>query len=454
MHRHLLSSSAITALRCIGSGGRACAASFLRDQRGSVASLIGLSIVPVALALGLAVDGGLAYSAQNKLQSAVDSAALAAVRVATDDDADVNADARMFFDVNYPADTLGGRVTRFSPDFDDESGEITIEAEVEIPTAFMRIAGLPTVTVAASTAAQRQENGIELAMVLDTTGSMGFADPGGGTKIDALKRAANTLLDTIYGEEETLDDVSVSVVPYTTAVNIGTNRTDLLTGFDASSFGSAGWRGCVEARDGTRDRDDTPPSTERFVAYQFPSSDPNFLCTENTILPLTAEKSIVAGHINNLIAFGGTINNIGLSWGWRTISPLWRGVFGGNNAPVDYDDETIDKAIIFMTDGETALQGVAYSAYGRLNERRLGTQNRNRAEDEIDRRMIESCNLAKAEGIQIFTIMFALNDAQVEQNFRTCATSADHFFDAPDGDALEAAFKDIAGQLTSLRLTQ
>jgi Flp pilus assembly protein TadG len=454
MLRHLLSSSAITALHRIGSDSRESANAILGDQRGSVASLIGLSIIPVALALGLAVDGGLAYSAQNKLQGAVDSAALAAARVAGDDDADVNADARMFFEANYPDDIFGGRVTRFNPDFDDESGEIVIDAEVEIPTAFMRIAGLSTVTVSASSAAQRQENGIELAMVLDTTGSMGFADPGGGTKIDALKRAANTLLDTIYGEEELLDDVSVSVVPYTTAVNIGSDRTDLLTGFDASAFGGAGWGGCVEARGGNRDRDDTPPSTERFVAYQFPGGNPNFLCTENTILPLTAEKSIVSGHINDLIAFGGTINNVGLSWGWRTISPRWRGVFGSSQAPVDYDDQNIDKAIIFMTDGQTALQGVNYSAYGRLNERRLGTRNRNRAENEIDRRMIESCNLAKQEGVQIFTIMFALNDAQVEQNFRACATSADHFFDAPDGDALEAAFQDIAGQLTSLRLTQ
>lgn len=448
MLNQFLSSSSITKVGQIGSRGLTIAASLFGDQRGGVAALIGLSVIPITLALGLAVDGGLAYAARNKLQGAVDAAALAAARAVSTEGSDVLADARRFFDANYPSDFLNGQLNSFDPRFNDESGEITIDAEVEIPTAFMRLAGFPTVTVGATTAAQQQLSGLELALVLDTTGSMS------GTKISDLKTAANSLLNIIYGEEETVDDVSVSVVPYTTAVNIGTDRTDLLTGFNPADFGGFGWGGCVEMRDGTLDRDDTPPSDERFTAYRFPFGNPNTLCTQNEVLPLTAEKSVIAGHVDGLVAAGGTITNIGLSWGWRTISPRWRGEWGSTEAPVDYDHPTIKKAVIFMTDGETALDFVDYSAYGELSDQRLGTSNEDAAEQEIDDRMLESCELVKQEGIEVYTIMFALNNAQVEQNFRACATSEEHFFDAPDGEELEAAFQEIAGQLTSLRLTQ
>ncbi len=433
---------------------RLSAARIVSSEEGGVATTLGLSLIPLLLALGLAVDGGLAYGTQNKLQGAVDAAALASARAASSEDGDVEADARMFFEANFPDDYLGGRLTDFDARFNEETGEVTVEAQVDMPTSFMSLAGINNVPVSVSSTAQQQLSGLELAMVLDTTGSMGFADPAGGTKIDALKDASETLLTAIYGENETVDEVSVSVVPYTTAVNIGTSRTDFLTGFDPSAFGTAGWQGCVETRGGSRDRDDTPPSVESFTAYQFPGADPNFLCTENEILPLTDERSIVSGHIDSLIAFGGTINNLGLSWGWRTISPRWRGVWGSSEEPVDYDHPTIKKAVIFMTDGETALDFVDYSAYGELSEQRLGTTNEDGAEDEIDSRMLESCDLAKQEGIEIYTIMFALDNAQVEQNFRACASSNEHFFDAPDGDALNAAFENIAGQLTSLRLTQ
>ncbi len=52
--------------------------------------------------------------------------------------------------------------------------------------------------------------------------------------------------------------------------------------------------------------------------------------------------------------------------------------------------------------------------------------------------------------------MFALDSApaSVEATYRACATSDAHFFDAVTGAELETAFNQIAGRLTSLRLTQ
>lgn len=481
----LATSAATSRLRSISQALRHSAAFLPSEEKGGVATIIGLSVVPLALAIGLAVDGGLAYGAHSKLQGALDSAALASARSASSEGADIESDARMYFNANFPADYLGGRVTDFDARFNEETGELTVDAKVDMPTSFMRVAGLSTVTVAASAVAQQQLNGIELALVLDVTGSMNFPDPSGGTKLEALKDASETLLNVIYGEKETVKDVSISVVPYNTQVNLGNERTSFLTDFDALDFGNDGWKGCVEARAVPHDQDDTPPSEEPFTALLWPIGegtgfnprrDPNAFCPDSEVLPLTARKSVVADHIDDLAAEGFTMTNVGFTWGWRTISPEWRtawditrvetdeddaldlpGISTGRSttqAPVDYDDPTVSKAIIFMTDGQADWAPGYYTSYGFLNERRLGTRNERRAEKEVNDRLLASCELAKKEGIEVYTVMFDLDDRRIERDYRACASSEEHFFDAPNGEALDEAFRDIAGQLTSLRLTQ
>jgi len=401
------------------------------------------------------------------------------------EDGDVETEARMFFDANFPSGFLGGEVTSFDARFNEDTGEVTVDAEAAIPTSFMRVAGFTSIPVAVSAKAQQRLNGIELSMVLDVTGSMNRPDPSGGTKIQALKDASATLLDTIYGENETVDDVSIAVVPYNTQVNLGDDRTSFLTGFNEEDFGDDGWQGCVEARTGGADRNDTPPSEEPFTALLWPagegtgfnpSQDPNAFCPESEVLPLTAQKSVIADHIDGLEAKGFTMTNVGFTWGWRTISPDWRNAWnitrvetgtdgddnlpefsgGGSStqAPVDYDDPLISKAIIFMTDGRADWAPGYYTSYGFLADNRLDTTNETAAENEVNDRLLESCELAKAEGIQVYTVMFDLNDATIEQDYRSCASSPEHFFDAPNGEALETAFQEIAGQLASLRLTQ
>lgn len=454
---------------------RGTASRLHRTDQGGVAMLVGLSILPLMLVLGLVVDGGLAYGAHSRLQGAVDAAALASARTASTEDADVEADARMFFDANFPRDYLGSRLTDFDVDFNEETGELNVNAEIDMPTFFMRVAGIPSVSVATNATAQKLLSGIELALVLDVTGSMNDPDPAGGTKIEALRAASETLLDVIYGEDETVDDVSIAVVPYNTTVNLGSDRTDLLTGFDEDDFRGFGWKGCVEARSGTTDRDDTPPSEEALTAqnwpevaddprtrvdetYWNPTNDPNAFCPDSEVLPLTAEKSIIADHIEDLEAEGATLTNVGFAWGWRTVSPRWRGEWGSAEAPVDHDHPTIRKAIVFMTDGEADMprsnDPLYYTAYGFLQDERLGSGNEARAEAEANDRLLESCELAKEQGIQVYTVMFDLSDPVIERDYRACASSDQHFFDAPNGDALDAAFRDIAGQLSSLRLTQ
>lgn len=435
----------------------------LGDQ-GAVAIILALAIIPLILGLGIAVDSGLAYSAQSRLQGALDSAALAGAKKLGADVEEMKAEARIFFNSNYPDDYLGGRVVDFDASFNATTRELTIDATVEVPTSFMRIAGILTVDVQVEARAQQHLAGIELALVLDITGSMNLIDPSGGTKLETLKGASEILLDVLYGENETANDVSVSVVPYNSMVNVGNDRTNWLNGFDEDDFEPDEWKGCVEARSGTMDRDDTPLSTEELTAMLWPpvgslfnaSNDPNAFCPDSEVLPLTEEKSVVADHIDAMVADGATLTTVGFVWGWRTISPQWQSAWDLDDRPVNYNDEAIKKAIVFMTDGITVIHSDDryYNAYGFTEDGRLGTTSASGATSEADDRLLESCTLAKEQGIEVFTVMYALDNATIEQLYRACASSSDHFFDAPNGPQLEAAFENIAGRLVALHLSE
>ena len=82
---------------------------------------------------------------------------------------------------------------------------------------------------------------MEIALVLDVTGSMA------GAPMTALRNAATDLVNIIYGPNDTLPNLWVSVVPYTSTVNIGRGRSGWLAAgsLNASSYGNTVWRGCV-----------------------------------------------------------------------------------------------------------------------------------------------------------------------------------------------------------------
>lgn len=445
----------------------------LRDRRGGVAMIVGLAFLPLAAAIGLAIDGARNYTALSKLQGAVDAAALAGGKAKTEDEENPAAAARMFFDANYPNDFMDGAVTTFNAIIDEETEQVTIRATADIPTTFMQIFGFDTMPVGAEAAVATAHTGLELALVVDVTGSMNWTDSGGEVKIDSLKTAGHSLLESLYGDAEVLEDVWLSLVPYRAAVNIG-DRESWLTDYSASDFLPDSWRGCVAARDAPLDQNDTPPvgSSNRFRAFHwesgaawnywppvtFDTRGPNWFCPLNEITSLTDQRATIDTAIDALDARsgGGTQTSVGLVWGWRTISPSWQGRWHGptpNDLPRDYGQPNMTKAVVFMTDG-IADMGWEKTAYGFVSDGRLGTTNESAAESEINTRLTAICEAIKAEGILVFSVMFAVTNPTIENIYRDCATDPGSFFNSPTGDELDAAFRQIGRRLASLRLAQ
>jgi Flp pilus assembly protein TadG len=183
---------------------------------------------------------------------------------------------------------------------------------------------------------------------------------------------------------------------------------------------------------------------------------------------------------------GGTMANIGLAWGWRVLSPDWRGMWGGDTPasyPLDYNSALVDKVVVLLTDGNNewydhpcrppgnsptgcdsdppaGMRGsplpndADYTAYGRLAEGRVGTTVNGTARDTINARMSELCTAMKAKGIIIYTIVVEVGNTATQDLYRGCATKPAFFFMAPEASDLTVIFREIATQLTNLRLAR
>lgn len=446
----------------------------LNDTRGSVVTIIALAITALIGMVGLAVDTGRAMMVESKLQSAVDAAGLAAG--ASLSTSDVNALATKYIRLNFAQGIQGAELGTVTSTVSANNQIITLTVNATLPTTFMKIFGTDYVTISATSEITRTNKGLELVMVLDVTGSMA------GTKITALRTAATDLVNILFGANATSPNLWIGMVPFSQTVNIGTSRAAWLDG-TAFNWGPTSWGGCVDARWASgRDRNDDPPSIERFRAYYWPDHDthnnwitsanpltysldtvgtsqrgPNAYCPA-PVLPMTNVKASITSAITTLQPAGNTHINLGAVWGWRMLSPRWRGLWGGtmnaNNLPLDYNTPLMNKAIIIMTDGTNTMSNNVRSAYGYLSDGRLGTTNGANAVTQLNNRLTSVCNALKAQNVIIYTVLFQETNTTIMNLLRNCATTPDYFFDSPTEAELQTAFRTIGDSLANLRISR
>ena len=399
---------------------------FCRDRNAAVAVLLGVALVPVIALVGVAADGARAYLAQARLSQAVDSAALAGGRVIHESFRDQ--DIERFFAANFPPGFMDSTVAPLAIDVDQVQGTVEVTAQADIPTTFLRVMHVDEITVSARAVVNRAVRGMELALVLDVTGSMG------GSKIQALKNASHSLLDILYGQQETVTDLSVAIVPFASRVNFEPHSDWMVGPPDP-------WNGCGDPRSGAHATNDAPPSAELFPEYSPTVSGwrpPDYGCPDTPLLPLTAEKSTIAAAVDALVAFGNTRTDVGMVWGWRVLSPLWRGFWPGDQTlPLDYDTPLMDKVVILMTDGENTpwLTGDGLT------------------QDQTNDQLKAECTAMKDEGIIVYAITFQA-PSSLDPIFAHCATSDAHHFKSPTNEALEKTFKAIGAELSNLRISE
>lgn len=196
---------------------------FLENQKGLSAVVVGVGLVPIMIGVGMAFDTTKAHLLRSELSAAVDAAALAGGRVFFDDTRDQ--DVVDYFEANFPPGYLDSTVTGPNIAANQLTGSLEVSAAATMPTTFMRLVGIDTVTVSASGTSTRRSVPMDVVLAIDISGSMTWNVPGESTsRIDAAKAAAKKLVDILYGNPpSTL--VRVGVVPWAAKVNV----TDLDT---------------------------------------------------------------------------------------------------------------------------------------------------------------------------------------------------------------------------------
>lgn len=456
-------------------------AGLMADQRAAVAMVFVFALIPLMMAIGVAVDSVAAYRVETRLQRSLDAAGLAAARAGLN--VEPKDEALMFLETNFERDYSSAVIDHFDLQVTNDD-EIIVEATYQHPNAFMQLFGMPTTELGARSVIQRQVRGMELALVMDNTGSMRA-----GGRMDAMKLAATNLINIVFGAEEEHNNLWVALVPYSAMVNVGSEHTDWLASTDRvhtnpSSFDPTTWKGCVMARGGGHDETDEPPSVAPFESFYYASASdnvwpgvneansaqnngtgPNLGCGP-TVTSLRSSKTAILAAIDEMQPWhrGGTTGNLGLAWGWRAVSPRWRGLWPAPTpaqSPVDYDNSLVDKVVILLTDGQNQFydhggggpSGSDMTAYGRLHDFGYATLALGR--QEIDRRMARMCEQMKGAGIELYTVTFGSTpDDDTKALYRDCATSPGNYFHSPNNEQLQTAFRSIAGRMSYLRVSR
>ena len=409
---------------------RACLARFRRDSRANVAPIFAIAIIPIIGLTGTAVDYSNANAARTSLQAALDATALTLSKEAQGlTQTQLNEKATQYFNASFSnSEAKNITVTPLLTTPQSGSFTLNITASASVDLRFMSVFGQNSLPISSSSEVKWGIKKLELALVLDNTGSMASSG-----KMTALKTASHNLLTTLKNAAKKLGDVKVSIIPFDVTVKLGTAYKDeFWIDFDQNDISKSSWEGCVQDRDKTNGinnntKDTTPVAGDDHT--WFPAVQCGSLVR---LMPLTdvfdsTGFTALNDKIDAMTPAGNTNTTIGLVWGWHSLTsnlPLTQG------AAVAPD---LDKVIIMLTDGANT-------------EDRWTTTG-----SQIDARMEMACANVKAANIKIYTVRVINGNASLLQ---ACATSPNMFYDVQQASQLNGVFTSIAQNLASLRISK
>lgn len=361
---------------------------FGRDTRGSMVIFGIFCFMIMLLVAGLAIDLMRFESRRALMQSTLDRAVLAA--------ADMN-------QLLNPEDVVADYFNRAG--LDDVAVTVAVDSglnfrtvsastEVSVPTLFIKSLGVPTLQSPAASTAEERIGNVEISLVLDISGSMGWSASGTSqTKIALLQNAASEFVDTMFDtvQEPGMPQgkLSISIVPYNQQVALG---ADLGGDFNLSSEHDMAH--CVDfsAADfsSTAISPTQPLSRAAMVDARYSYSTPYFVeCQETTassVLAFSNSSSALKTRISQLAAGGDTAIDVGMKWGAALLDPALQPMIADRitrgdtpselaGRPFAYTDSEAMKVVVVMTDGENT------NTYGIRDEYKSGPSDMVRGSD-------------------------------------------------------------------------
>jgi hypothetical protein len=277
---------------------------------------------------------------RTELQDGIDAATLTAARSGKSDNAALKAVGLPALRAHLKRGQAGRRLKDDDVSFVRTAGQVTGQVKVCVDPIVSGLLGVPSSCLTASADVKREDVGLEVVLVLDSSGSMESWSPSAGMKrIDALEVAAKEFIDKLQTLDNPAlaDDVRVGLVPYAGTVRLApSNRgqwwldtaggSSVNTGLfhsmvpilkgDSSAvsaprrfdlFDSLGiaWSGCVESRPGVYGVDDDPPVAGQPDSLFVPYFAPDELDMLGSIQPTKYPNSYIGDRTDETFPING-----------------------------------------------------------------------------------------------------------------------------------------------------
>ena len=416
---------------------------FNRNEKGAVAIMFGLAGVVMCMFVGMGIDIGRTISTRTKVAAAADAAALAAakaLRLEGLNQSEAAALAKRVFDENIKASSGSWTQIRdVRVSIDSSTGATKVDVDAFVDTAFVAIAGVPEMTVTKTATAVFDSKNVEVGLQLDLTGSM--CSP--CSKLVDLKQATSDLIDILIPSSSSIQNVRIGLAPFSAGVNAGSYLRDV----DGNRSSS---NSCVyERMTVTNEATDAAPSGSDAFKIRSDLTGSNVQnCPGAEIMPLTSDSGALKTAVRGYTTGSSTAGQLGAAWAWFLVSPNWSSIWPGASQPVSYGDNRTDKVVILMTDG-------VYNTIGGINFGDTSSE-----AQTASNLSLQVCSNMKAAGVKVYTVGFDLDNIhntsarqRALDTLNRCASNSSNFFKADDGDQLRAAFRAIANNILTLRLS-
>ncbi len=251
----------------------------VRDERGATAVFFAVGLLLLAPATMGLIDLYMITTQRGQLQDALDTATLYVARsnAMTATEIQTKGDAALRANLKLPDDQ---DIT--STKFELAADKITIKGEATIEPPSIGPQLWAQADIRATSEVLRNSNNVEVALVLDTTGSM-------SDYMDSLKVAAKDLIDLVVKDQQAPYYTKLAIVPYSVGVNMGSYEADA--------------RGAVKGSTAITGASKTNPVV---------ITSPNHGLYEGERLYITGVSGMTALNDNTYIATGVTANTFKL----------------------------------------------------------------------------------------------------------------------------------------------
>lgn len=403
-------------------------------EGGNTALIFGLAVIPIVALSGGAVDLSHRADVRMQMQSATDTAALAAARIMQDGQFDdearwgrLKAQAREAAGSIFRAGTAsaGGEAATAEPDIDITQDLVRVSANLDVPTSFLNILGIGSLPAAAYAEVNLPDPiAVEIALVLDYSGSMRQND-----KYVRMTDAATTFIRKVA--EDRAERSKIGIVPFSDFVYATVTGRDVRAtpANEANNPVSV----CLSNRDypysATDERPQLGISASRWEGVDAAAADCQpYAAGSLKLQELTNDFSGLTAALEAMQPVHMTNIALATELGWHLLTPGAPFESAGDPA-----DPMLKKILILLTDGVQTIEAMGPD----------GSISTAAADDTT----AELCRSISDAGIRLFTVAYDVDDERVKGLLEGCATTPANYHDARSATDISGVFETIYEQI-------